>query len=355
MNHYLVFCLSVLLFFTACTGKSNSDEKSDKKYSDDLSSDRPAEVRAIPVKAEVFNYELVSNGTVEAGKKADLKFQSSDVVTNIYVKNGQRVAKGQKIAALDQFRLLRSFEQADDNFERAKLDLQDVLIGQGYSLNEPGKIPAEVLKIAKVKCNFEQSRISRELAEYNLKASVLHAPISGVVANLFTKENNIADGSQPFCRIVDTYHPDINFMVLESELVLVKIGDEVLVSPFSDKTIVSKGKIVEINPVVDKNGMVKVKAGIDNLQGVFYDGMNVTVRVQRSTDKQILIPKSALVLRDNRKVVFLAKNGFAQWVYVQTGLENSESYVVTEGLSQGDSVIYEGNFNLAHESPIMVK
>ena len=44
----------------------------------------------------------------------------------------------------------------------------------------------------------------------------------------------------------------------------------------------------------------------------------------------------------------------AQWVYVETGMENSESYVVTDGLQEGDSVIYDGNVNLAHETPIVV-
>ena len=101
--------------------------------------------------------------------------------------------------------------------------------------------------------------------------------------------------------------------------------------------------------------MVQIKASVENPQSKLYDGMNVMIRVQRAVDKQLLIPKSALVLRNGRKVVFTYKKGLAQWVYVQTSLENSESYVVTEGLNQGDSVIYEGNINLAHESPVVLK
>jgi hypothetical protein len=72
-------------------------------------------------------------------------------------------------------------------------------------------------------------------------------------------------------------------------------------------------------------------------------------------DRQLVIPKEALVLRTNKKVVFTLKNERAQWVYVETGLENSGGYVVTAGLAAGDSVIYEGNINLAHESPVRVK
>jgi hypothetical protein len=44
----------------------------------------------------------------------------------------------------------------------------------------------------------------------------------------------------------------------------------------------------------------------------------------------------------------------AQWNYVQTGLENSTEYVIVEGLQEGDVVIYDGNLNLAHETPVTV-
>ena len=101
--------------------------------------------------------------------------------------------------------------------------------------------------------------------------------------------------------------------------------------------------------------MAMVKAYINNPQNQLYDGMNVKIHMQRSLGKQLVIPKEALVLRTNRKVVFTLNNNRAQWVYVQTGLENSSSYVVTEGLNVGDSVIYEGNINLAHESPVRTK
>jgi hypothetical protein len=82
--------------------------------------------------------------------------------------------------------------------------------------------------------------------------------------------------------------------------------------------------------------------------------MKVKVRVQRDPERQLVIPKSALVLRTNKKVVFTVKNGRAQWHYVDTSHENSESYVVTSGLAAGDSIIYEGNINLADQSPVTV-
>jgi hypothetical protein len=113
--------------------------------------------------------------------------------------------------------------------------------------------------------------------------------------------------------------------------------------------------VTEINPAIDKNGMVRVKAVISNPGNKLFEGMNIRVKLQRSLGKQLVIPKEALVLRTNKKVVFIYNDGMAKWVYVQTGLENSTGYVITEGLSEGDSVIYEGNINLAHETPVVIK
>ena len=110
----------------------------------------------------------------------------------------------------------------------------------------------------------------------------------------------------------------------------------------------------KINPLVDDKGMVKVKASV-NGRGRLFSGMNVRVNVHRSLDSQLVIPKSAVVLRSGKQVVFTLKDGKAQWNYVQTGLENAESYsMADDALKEGDTVIVTGNVNLAHEAPVKV-
>ncbi|MCL2651076.1 MAG: efflux RND transporter periplasmic adaptor subunit [Candidatus Azobacteroides sp.] len=348
-----ILSIVTLAVFISCSSKKQKKEEEEITVSEMLQ-DKPVEVKAMLLKATDFNYELVSNGTISAMKRADLRFQASENIAHIYVKNGDRVSQGQKIAELDQFKLKSSLEQSKDAFERSKLDLQDVLIGQGYTLKDSANIPEEVMKIAKVKSNYDQSRINYRLAEYNLKNATLYAPFNGVIANLFTKEYNLPLGSEAFCTVIDNQHPEVVFTILESELSLIKTGDKVLVTPFSAGDYTTEGHITEINPSIDKNGMVRVKASVNNKQGSLYDGMNVKVRVQRSSGKQLVIPKTALVLRTNKKVVFTLKSGKAMWNYVQTGTENSDSYIITDGLHAGDSVIYEGNINLAHEAPVKI-
>lgn len=340
-----------LVFLTAC---SNVKKEEDAKagVASVLPSDNN-EVTILVLKRQTFDHELVSNGKIIAGGQADLRFETSGIVAYIYVKNGDRVRRGQKLAELDKFRLINKLAQAKDVLEKAKLELQDVLIGQGYPANDHSKVPADIMQLARVKSGYDQSLSQYQLAQYEEEHATLTAPFDGVVANLFSKPYNASSTTDKFCTIIGTQQMEVDFTVLESELPLIKNGDKVIVTPYSDSSFKQEGHITQINPLVDEKGMVKVKARV-NVKEKLFSGMNVRINVQRSLEKQMVIPKSAVVLRSGKQVVFTLKNGKAQWNYVQTGLENAESYSIAEGLQEGDTVIVTGNVNLAHEAPVKV-
>ena len=350
-----LWIVASLFLLCACSGNKAGKETAAKAAKDvEMQTDEPEEVMAVRLEYSDFNYELISNGTIAAMRKAELKFQSQEIIRSIYVKNGQWVAAGQAMAELDKFRLETALKQAGESLERARLDLQDALIGQGFSLNDSANVPPGVMKIAKIRSNYEQSQTNYEIARYNFDAATLYAPFAGVVANLVAKEFN-QPGGEAFCTVIDNRQPEVVFNILETELSLVKPGDKVLVSPFSQLDYAVEGRISEINPMIDKNGMVRIKAAFPNRDSRFYEGMNVKVRVQRLLGHRLVIPKPALTLRTNKKVVFTLKNGRAIWNYVETAQENSNGYVVIDGLQEGDSVIYEGNLNLAHETQVRIR
>lgn len=354
MSKKILFCIALMSTLCSCSPNKENEKEENEKVTE-ITDDKPVEVKAKLLEYQDFNYELISNGTIAALNKADLRFQSQEHIVKIYVKNGQRVTKGQKLAELDRFKLENSMEQSREALERAKLDLQDVLIGQGYSLSDSTRIPPEIMKIAKIRSNYEQSHNNYIMAKYNLNMATLYAPFNGVVANLTVKEYN-QPGNEPFCTIIDNQSPEVIFNILENELPLINLNDKVIVSPFSQNAYSIEGRVSEINPIIDKNGMVRVKAVISNRDNKFHEGMNVKVRVQRLLGKQLVIPKSALVLRTNRKVVFTLKNNKAMWNYVETAQENSESYVIVQDkINAGDSIIYDGNMNLMDMVPVILK
>ena len=346
-----LFLSSIVLLSCSDKPKEAVEENGGEKSA--AFEDKPVLVKAVEIKETNFNFELISNGTINAMKKADLKFQSNELIEKIFVKNGTRVSAGQAIAQLDKFKLTQEFERAKEAKERALLDLQDVLIGQGYSLKDSLNIPPNVMRIAKIRSSYDQNMNNYKLAKYQLDHATLRAPFNGVVANLWAKEYNYP-GADFFCTILDNSQPEVLFSILESELPLVNINDKIKVSLFSASDVQVEGNILEINPLIDKHGMVRIKARIPNKDNKFYEGMNVKVRVQRVLGKRIVIPKTALLLRDNRKVVFTVNGNQAYWNYVETAEENSDSYVVVDGIKAGDLVIYSDNINLAHESPILL-
>src|SRR5690554_6328642 len=341
----------VIMVFTACqSGKKDLYEVSVQQ----LLPDAQAVVTVAPLETVSFEYELVSNGKISARSVAEVRFHTTEVIKSVLVKNGDRVSKGQQLALLDTYTLKNNLDQARDALDRSRLEMQDVLIGQGYRLDSIDSVPDEVLQLARVKSGYNTANTNFELASYNFERATITAPIDGVVANLFVKPQSISSPSEVFCNIIDTGTLEVDFTVLENELGMIKIGDRVTVTPFSIPGLEIEGRVSEINPWVDNNGMVKIKASVNYHQRLV-EGMNARVSVFRQTGEHWVIPKSAVVLRSGREVVFTFVDGKAVWNYIETGLENATQYTITgETLNEGDLIITSGNINLAHESPITV-
>lgn len=346
--------ISIACILTACSGKSDKDPDNGmtSKIATDSVTDKIAEVTVMELQPAVFSHEIVGNGRLAAREKADVNFQTQGLVSDIYVHNGQHVAKGQKIASLDAYKLRNQVEQNRNSVASARLEMQDVIIGQGYDPEQLDKVPEEVVRLARLRSGLEQAELTLAASQRELDDAVLVAPISGTVANLSLKPHNMSSSSEPLCRIINDMGMDVEFSVLESELPMVRPGDRISVTPFSGGET-RQGRVMEINPMVDDNGMVKVWASVDGGKGLI-DGMNVRVSVKRAVSEALVIPKSAVVLRSGRQVVFTLDGDKAMWNYVTTGLENLNEYTVTDGLTPGMTVITSGNVNLAHESPVKV-
>ena len=150
MKYYKLLTFTLLFCLSACGGeKKDTDTTQDSVET--VLPDEANEVTIMTLKQTEFNHELISNGKLSARKLVDLRFESAEPIARIYVKNGDRVNKGQKIAELATFRLTNKTAQAKDALEKARLELKDVLIGQGYMLEDSAKVPPATLNLARVK------------------------------------------------------------------------------------------------------------------------------------------------------------------------------------------------------------
>ncbi|MEM6844865.1 MAG: efflux RND transporter periplasmic adaptor subunit [Bacteroidota bacterium] len=307
----------------------------------------------------VFTKELISNGKLQALRKSDLKFRVEGELQEIKVKNGQWVKMYQPIAVLDQFEYRQKLAQAQTALNTSELELADILLGRKYSIETIDEVPEDILSMARIRSGHIDATRDVETAQYELEASTLRAPFTGMIANLKSRTYEQIDQGEAFCTLIDNLEFEVEFYLIESEVADINLNNSLTILPYSLPDSF-KGHVSEINPVVDENGLVMVKARVRNT-GVLMEGMNVKVLTEKKITEQLVVPKSAIVLRQNQEVLFKYNDGRAFWTYVQTGLENSTSYTVWAhpdkggSLEPGDTVIVSGNLNLAHESDVIIQ
>jgi len=348
-----MYTIALVFGFLSCGGNKSADSATDDEETQQRVRELP-QVTVMTVNSGVFMRELQSNGRLVAAEKVEMRFPASEVITSISVRNGQRVSAGQELARIDDFELRNRALTAGEAVETALINLAGFLIDFGFSLEDTALVPPAQLRTGFSRSQLHTARVNLAQAERNLQRAVLKAPISGVVANITAQIHNIASTSEPFCAIISDYRFEVDFPVLESEIELLKAGHEVLIEPLAFPGTWIRGSLSGMNPIVDRNGMAMAKAIVNNTDRNLYEGMNVRVLVQQAVPDKLVVPKSAVVMRSDRQVLFVFANGRSHWRYVRTGLENSREFTIEEALEDGETVIISGNFNLAHDVEVEI-
>ncbi len=354
IRHFLIFAFSFL--FYNCNTQSKADEEQIEKR-EFLEEKNLVDV--LSISNATFTKEIVSNGKLKSIQKSDLQFKASETIVEVLVSNGSLVKAGQVVARLDREELEQQYNQSLISLEKAELDLKDFFLSHAQlladTISEEGR---KKLRIAEVRSGYAEAKVALEVAKRNLRSTELKAPFHGKVVNLTRKKHEQSRPGEVFCTIIDDSRFEVEFKVIESEITSIELGKKVSVDVHANGVSL-KGEITEINPIVDENGLITAKATISN-PGKLYDGMNVRVLIENEVTNQLIVPKTAVVLRQNQEVLFTYQSGIAFWTYVQTQHENSDSYAVIAhpdkngSLSSGDTVIVNGNLNLAHESKVEI-
>ena len=342
----------LLLLLASC--KSNT-ESSSTNPSESLLEEKNI-VETVVLEKQDFTREIISNGKLAAIQKAELYFKNPGIIETIKVGNGEIVSVNAELARLQNDEYRFNVEKAQVNMEKAEIDRLDALLSMGYKTGAEN-ISLEHQKIADIRSGYNQANIQMAEATQQLENVILKAPFSGKVEGLKQKSFEKADLSKPFCTLINDSRFTIEFPLLETEFSEINTRQKVTVTPIAGAKQ-SEGNITEINPRIDENGLVWVKAEVTN-PGGYLEGMNVKVSIKRAISGQLVVPKQAVVLRQNREVLFRYTGGIAYWTYINVLDENEHQYsvVAAEGatLELGDTVIISNNLNLAHESEVEMK
>ena len=353
------FNLLVLFFITvACYSCTSNADNENKKTKSKASYALPQKVTATIIKQGVFASQILSNGVVKAENRAELYFEMQGIISKINVQNGSKVQKGEVLAVLQNNKQLLALEKAREMRNQTMTELNSLLIGFGGKEGDTTSVNSSLLQNLKSQSGYSMALLNLQGARMEYENTFLKAPFSGVVANLNKQQNDRVDNAKPFCMVLDNRRFVVDFNLMEQDLPKTRVGQQITVLPVVSDKISFTGIITEINPMVDKNGLINIKALVSNKplkNGIkLLSGMNVKIIVETIKQGSLVIPKSALVLRSNKKVVFTYNNGKAKWNYVETDAENSTSYLIAKGLKSGDTVIINGALNLAHDANVQL-
>ena len=318
-----------------------------------------AEVDTMRLRLQTFHKQLLCNGKLVAIRKVELQCsKQGEILQSVAVVNGQRVTRGALLCVSDTRDRLADLEKARHDLERARVELQDKIISLGYS-GEIDKVPSDVRHRAEIVSGYYTAKFQLQAAKKSLSECELRAPFTGRIANLEARAH------QPgikFATLIDDSFFEVEFKILEAELLFVRCGQTVKVTPYVSGQETYIGTITEINPSVDDKGMVSIAARVKNTPTKLIDGMNVKVIVENAVPNMFVVPKEAVVERDGYHVVFLydKKSKRAVWTYVDIVYSNLTSYAITgcakkgTEIKTGEVVITTGNLNLADDTEVRI-
>ncbi len=236
-----------------------------------------------------------------------------------------------------------------EEYDSARLEYETALVLSGQKRHE----------VIASKTGLSSAWNAFKRAELNLSYTEIRAPFSGVVADVNVETGQQVVPGQECLRLVDLAEVEVDLGVLESEIGLVQEGRRAEVSFVAFPGELFMGQVVSVNPRVDpETKTCRVRVRLSNPQGKLKAGMYAFAKLEgRIFRDRFIVPKEAILVRDNRKLVFIVRDGLAKWCYVDTGLEDEYSVEIVGsafGLQEGEPVITSGHYTLAHDTPVRI-
>ncbi|WP_372935167.1 efflux RND transporter periplasmic adaptor subunit [Seonamhaeicola sp.] len=284
-------------------------------------------VTTFKTQEQVFKHYVELQGNVSTNQNVVINAEFSGVLTKIYVKEGQRVTKGQLLAKIDDGGLSMQLSQLQIQTDLAKttFERQERLWKQ--------KIGSE-LQYLQAKANYEaQLQATKQLKEQVAKTSV-RAPFTGIIDDIITDEGTlVSPGQSALFRIVNLKDMYIETDVPELYITSITTGKNVKVEfPILNKVIDTKVRQAGsfINPA---NRTFKIQVPITNKDNLIKPNLTAKLKINDYTnEKAILIPLS--IISENAEG--------EQYVYTITDKNGDhakvERVIITPGKTQGDHI-----------------
>jgi RND family efflux transporter MFP subunit len=309
-------------------------------------------VAVMPVMRQDFKsyFEVQGYVTTDAQAKIYPNPMGQGIIRKIYVREGDRVAAGQKLAQIDDAVTRQMLGQLEvnlavetENYNRLK-KLWDQKIGSEM----------QVLQARRAKENFEEQlkQLREQIAQYTITA-----PISGTVDKIYSKEGEAAALGTPM-PVMTIINPGSNYMladISESYIGIIQSGQQAEVIIPNLDTISTKISLIG-NTIKTANRTFEVRMDLPAGNANLKPNLVGSVRfADYAADSTVVLP-SSLIMKDaeERSFVFINDNMKAKKVIVTTGKSYEGHTEILSGLIGGESIISKGARKLVDGQEIRI-
>jgi RND family efflux transporter MFP subunit len=355
----LVLLMAVLLAVTlsACSSGSNGEQAAGPPIPVRIGKPQPKEERqAVAVSGTVASPDAPSN----------VSFLVSGRVVQVRPREGDYVTKSQILASIDptEYRLALAaskaqtnqarvgYERAEDEHRRMKM-LIDV---KSLAPNDYQKFKAALDSAAQ---QYEQAAASEKLARKRLADATLCAPLNGYISSRSVEPGQLAAPGQSAFEIVQLDPVEVSVGVPETDIHLVRVGQEAVVTLPALPGESFEGSVRVINVSADPNTRTfMTRITIPNPKHTLRIGMVAEARIRGDrTIKMLSLPIEAIVRDPQGATMVYVYFPDQKRVYarrVETGGLYGREIEISKGIRGDDSVVLAGQERLRDGATVSV-
>ncbi len=295
------------------------------------------------LKDTIFNHYLDIQGSVDTKENILIQPEFNGTLTSLTVKAGQRVAKGQILARVDDAGMSQQLASAENQYSLAKTTYE-----RQKNLWDK-KIGSEIQFL-----QAQTQMISAQKAVAQIKAqlskTVIRAPFTGTIDEVFVEKGQVVSPSaQGLMRIVNLANMYVATTVPESYIGKLKMGDLVDVYLTSlGKTY--KGKVRQVGNFINPNNRsFGIEVSLPNPDNLLRPNQVAKLKITDYTNKNAIVVPTGVIQQDGTgsKFVYVVegsngKTGTAKKVIVEIGKSSDNVTEIVSGLSANDIIVVEG-------------
>jgi len=308
----------------------------------------PTQVETIRAAPSSLTNQFETVGSLRAQESAVIRPEIDGKITAINFTEGQHVAAGSLLFALDA-----ALAEADLNEARANLDNSRLASARASELSSKQLIARADFDKAKADLGVNQARAAS--ARTRLDKTQIRAPFDGVTG---LREVSVGDYVKAGDSLVDLVRMDpieVDLRAPEVVMSTLAVGQKINLGVDSFPSETFSGTIIAIAPTVELGGRsVLVRARLANADGKLRPGMSARVQIVLGTNPNaLMIPEQAIWPNGDEKMVYIVKDGVAKLVPVTLGARQPGMVEVLTGLKAGDEVVTAGQLKLHDGAKVM--